>query len=133
MSDSELLSDLAQIPRDPALVLHHTGAADYLQISHLGQGGQDLVLHAVGKESVVRITAHILERKDGDTFSAVAGADGVVGAAGDDVIFSRARLCFRIAGAKIIARTATLKSIKPAIKSGIKSGERFAPSDPRAR
>ena len=35
VSHSELLCDLTQVARDAALVLHHRGAADHLQIGHL--------------------------------------------------------------------------------------------------
>ena len=54
---TELLTDVAQVPRRAGLVLHHTGAADYFQVRDLGEVGQNLVLHAIGKESVVLIAA----------------------------------------------------------------------------
>ena len=74
MRHPELLADLAQVARGAALVLHHTGAADHFQVRHFRQRGQNLVLHAIGEKDVVRIAAHVVERKHGDAF--VLSANG---------------------------------------------------------
>ena len=42
-------------------VLHDAGAADDLQVGHLGQVGQDFVLHAIGEEAVGLVVAQVLE------------------------------------------------------------------------
>src|SRR5438270_4363846 len=46
-------------------------------------------------------------------FSGIDETDETLGAVGGKALVSRVRVCFRIAGAKIIARTARLKSINP--------------------
>ena len=37
-------------------------------VGHFGEGSEDLILHAVGKECVVRVAAHILKGKNSDAF-----------------------------------------------------------------
>src|SRR5438128_2100067 len=66
MSDAKLLADFAQIALSAGLVLHHGGATDHLEVGDLGEVGQDLVLHAIGEESVLFILAQISERQNGD-------------------------------------------------------------------
>ena len=61
MRHAELLTDLAQIARRAALVLHHRGAADHLQVRDLRQVGQDFVLHAIGEEGVLRVAAQVFK------------------------------------------------------------------------
>src|SRR6266481_387022 len=68
MRHAELSSNFAEIARHLALVLHHTRTADYLQVRDLRQIRQNLVLHSVRKKGVVRITAEIVERQNGNTF-----------------------------------------------------------------
>jgi hypothetical protein len=57
-----LLANLAQIPCDPALVLHHRDAADHFQVRDLGQVGEDFILHAVCEISVFFLSAEIFKR-----------------------------------------------------------------------
>jgi hypothetical protein len=66
MCHAELLSDLAQIARRAAFVLHDARAADHFQVGNLGQMGQDLVLDALGEEGVRFFFAQIFKRKNGD-------------------------------------------------------------------
>ncbi len=68
VSDAKLLSDFAEITRNAAFVLHHRSAADHFEICYFGQGRQNLVLHAVGKEGVVRIAAEVFKRQDRNAF-----------------------------------------------------------------
>jgi len=42
----------AQIACKSAPILHHRGAADHFQVGDSRKGGQNLVLHAIGKVSV---------------------------------------------------------------------------------
>ena len=60
------LGDLEQITLCADFVLHCRRAADYFQIRHLGQAGEDFILHAVCEESVLFLIAQILEGKNGD-------------------------------------------------------------------
>src|SRR5215510_13912585 len=66
MSYAQLRCNLAQITCNPALILHHRGAADHLQVSNLRQVGKDFVLHPISEEGVLFITAQILERQNSD-------------------------------------------------------------------
>src|ERR1700693_6480305 len=56
-----MLADFTQIARRRVAILHHTGATNHFQISHLGQSGQDFVLHAVSKECVLLVVAQIFK------------------------------------------------------------------------
>jgi hypothetical protein len=68
MGHTQLLSNLAQIARDPALVLHHGTAADYFQVGNLGQISQDFVLHSVGEILVLLFVAQIFKGQHSDAF-----------------------------------------------------------------
>jgi hypothetical protein len=50
-------ADLAQIPFDPALIVHHRTAADHAQVRDLGQISENFVLDAIGKISVLLFIA----------------------------------------------------------------------------
>src|SRR6266480_5306383 len=58
---SQGLTDGARIARDPRLVLHHRGPADHFKISNSGEVRQNFILHAISKESVLRIRTEILK------------------------------------------------------------------------
>jgi hypothetical protein len=62
MGDAELLTNFAQVAGRSALVLHHAGAANHFEIRNLGQVGQNLVLHAIGEESILFLIAQVFER-----------------------------------------------------------------------
>ena len=68
MCHAKLLADLAGVSRRARLVLHHTRAADHLEVGHFGKSSEDLILHAVREKGVVRIAAHIFKGKNRDTF-----------------------------------------------------------------
>src|SRR5205085_8604106 len=68
MYHAELSSNFAEIAPRLALVLHHAGTADDLEVGDLGQIRQDFVLHSVGEKGVVWIAAQIVERQDSDAF-----------------------------------------------------------------
>jgi hypothetical protein len=57
-----LLANLAQIPCDSALVLHHGDAADYFEVPDLGQESEDFILHAVCEISVFFLGAQTFKR-----------------------------------------------------------------------
>src|SRR5205807_5584837 len=66
--DLQHLSDLLEVTRRAA-VLHHTRPAHHLQISHLGEVGEDFVLHAIGEEGVGLVVALVFERQNGDALT----------------------------------------------------------------
>src|SRR5205085_8839346 len=68
MYHAELSSNFAEIAPHLALVLHHAGTADDLEVGDLSQIRQDFVLHSVGEKGVVWIAAQIVERQDSDAF-----------------------------------------------------------------
>ena len=67
MRDPERLSDLAQFTthgRTP--ISHDRRARDDSEFFDLAQGGQDIVLYAIGEEGVIFFRAHIFKRQNGD-------------------------------------------------------------------
>src|SRR5262249_27196217 len=80
MRDAQLLADFAHITRGSALILHHGSATNDSQIRNLRQVGQNLVLHAVSKKSVIGVAAEILKGKHRNRF----GSDG-----SDDLLEAR--------------------------------------------
>ena len=66
--DTKLVADLVEIARGSALVLHHRGAVDHLQISEISQAGENFILYAVGKIDVIWIRAQVFERQHCNTF-----------------------------------------------------------------
>ena len=61
IGDTKFLGDLAKIARCRILVLHHACAANYLQITYLGEIGKDFVLDTVGKVGIGLFLAPIFE------------------------------------------------------------------------
>jgi hypothetical protein len=51
----------------PATILHDAGAADHFEIGHFCQLGQNVVLHAIGKECVLFFVAKIFKRQHCNT------------------------------------------------------------------
>src|ERR1700752_1810593 len=68
MRDTKLLSNLAQVAWDSALVLHDTRTADYFQVRNLCQVSQNLILDAICEKGVLLFVAEIIKGQDGDTF-----------------------------------------------------------------
>src|SRR4029077_13292433 len=64
--DSQLLRDVAQIACNAALILQNGGAADHLQVGNSGKASEDFILYAIGEIYVIRISAAVFERKDGN-------------------------------------------------------------------
>jgi len=60
------IADLAHISF--AAVIHHARSADHFEIGDLRQLGQDVVLHAVGKERVLFVVAQIFQRQHRNAF-----------------------------------------------------------------
>jgi len=52
IADTELLRNFFEVAGNASLILHHRGAADYLQIFDLGQTREQLFLNSIGKEGV---------------------------------------------------------------------------------
>src|SRR6476659_10626038 len=75
VGNSELSRDLRQI-FGCALIMLCRSARDNFQVGNLGQAGEDLVLNAVGKVSVVRVSASIFKRKHGNAFFEWGGRGG---------------------------------------------------------
>src|SRR5206468_10339045 len=67
MGDPKGFSDLANVPF--ASIFHHAGAADYFQVGHLRQLGQNVVLNTVGKRRVLFLGAKIFKWQNGDSSS----------------------------------------------------------------
>ena len=67
MRDAERFADLAQVARAGAILLHRS-AADHFQVGDPRQTGENVVVHAFSKESVLAIVAQVFKRKNGDTF-----------------------------------------------------------------
>ena len=61
IGNTQGLTDGACIARDPGLVLHHRGSADYFKISNSGKVCQNFILHAISTEGVLRIRTEILK------------------------------------------------------------------------
>src|SRR4051794_20342093 len=61
MGYAQLPADLAEIPRNIALVVHDRGAADHLQIRDPREMAQDLVLHAVREKGILLVAAQVNE------------------------------------------------------------------------
>ena len=55
VGDTQRITDLVYVLL--AAILHDAGAADHFQIGNFCQLGQDVVLHAVGKEPVLFLVA----------------------------------------------------------------------------
>src|SRR3954466_2692918 len=66
MRDAKFVSDLAQVTFRSGLILHNRGAADDFQVRDPGQIGQNFILHAVGKENVIRIATSVFKWQDGN-------------------------------------------------------------------
>jgi hypothetical protein len=66
ISNSELLTDFWSIAFEVAPVLLHAGVANHFQVGHFREIGQNLILHAVGEEGVILISAQVVERQDRD-------------------------------------------------------------------
>src|SRR5215467_2271870 len=65
MRYSQIISDLTKISF--ATVLHHAGPADDFQVANLCQLGQNVVLYAIGKGSVLFLLTQIFKRQNGDS------------------------------------------------------------------
>src|SRR5947207_11754947 len=68
VSNTEFSGNLAQVPRNAALVLHYAGAADDFEGGDLGEVGKNLILYSIGEVSVLFVCTEILERQDGNAF-----------------------------------------------------------------
>src|SRR5262245_60934469 len=66
MCHAKFISDLAQVTFRSGLVLHYRSAADDFQVRDPCQVGQDFILYAVGKKSVLGIAASVFKRQHGD-------------------------------------------------------------------
>src|SRR4051812_8545121 len=67
MGDSELFRDLADVAGLASKLLCRS-ARNNLEIGDFGESRQDLILHAFGEVSVIRIAAKIVEGKHRDAF-----------------------------------------------------------------
>src|SRR6266446_4718836 len=67
VSYAERLADLAQVAHARPVLLNRC-AADDLQVRHSGETGENVVMYAIGKKSILAIVAQVLERKDRDAF-----------------------------------------------------------------
>src|SRR4029453_14423432 len=61
-----LVTNLAEVTRDAALILHDGSATDDFQVCDPRQMRKDFVLHPIREEGVLFITAQILERQNSD-------------------------------------------------------------------
>ena len=68
MRHAQLLSDLAQVARGRLAILHHARAADHFQVGDPGEVGENFILHAIGKISVVLVRTQVLKGQDRDRF-----------------------------------------------------------------
>ncbi len=68
MGHAQGLADLTQIALRVREVSHHAGPGNHSQVGHFREGGQDVVLHAIGEEGVLFCVAHVFERQNGDAF-----------------------------------------------------------------
>ena len=68
MRDAECLRDLAKVASCCVLLMHHTCATNYFQVSDFGEVSQDFILDAVSEIRVGFIFAQIFKRKHGDAF-----------------------------------------------------------------
>src|SRR5207249_9655495 len=66
VSNPKLLRDLAQVPWIAGFVDHHRRVTYHFQIGYLGEISQNLVLHPVGKISVLLFRAQIFKWQDRD-------------------------------------------------------------------
>src|SRR5438046_1815034 len=66
--DSELFGDFAHTATRRAPVLHHTGAADYFEVRHFAEVGQNFVLDPISKIGVFFLIAQILKWQYRDAF-----------------------------------------------------------------
>jgi hypothetical protein len=74
--NSELLADVAQVPRRSALILQNRAAADYFEVGNFRQVSENFVLHAVSEIGVFLFAAQVLKRQHGNALI----HDGRVGA-----------------------------------------------------
>src|SRR5260370_33923387 len=65
---SQSVSDLAQIAFGICPILHHRGPADNLELRNFGEIVENLVLHSVGKVSIIFVRADVVEGKDRNAF-----------------------------------------------------------------
>jgi hypothetical protein len=63
--DTKGLTDLARVAR--ATIWHDTRPANHLEIGDVGQLGQNVVLHAIGKEGVLFLLAQVFKWQHSDS------------------------------------------------------------------
>src|ERR1700675_2904194 len=63
---AERLRDVAQVPHDSALVLHHRCAADDFEVGNPSKVGKNLILYTISKIRILFIIAQVLEGQYGD-------------------------------------------------------------------
>ena len=68
IGNPERLPNLSQIVHRVPAITHYAGATDHAQLFDPGQTGQDIVLDAIGKISVLLIVAEIFEWKNRNPF-----------------------------------------------------------------
>src|SRR5438045_5560776 len=61
MRNSELLADVAQVPRRSALILQNRAVTDYFEVGNFRQVSENFVLHAVSEIGVFLIAAKVLK------------------------------------------------------------------------
>ena len=66
ISDAELVTDLAQVTLDAALVLTRAGVTNDFQVRDLGKIGKNLILHSVGEVGVLFVVAYCYAARAND-------------------------------------------------------------------
>ena len=61
MRDAQFLTNLAQVTRQSALVLHYRSAADDFEVGDLCQMRKNFILHTIGEVSVLFVAAQVFK------------------------------------------------------------------------